>query len=187
VTGDDRLRLFCALELPRAAVARIVAWQQKHLQEHLPGDRAAGRLVPSQNLHITLAFLGSRPASDVPAIVAELARVAVSAREARLRPISYRETRSVGMVVMEDVTGAATALAEDLGLRLERLGVYRREARPWLAHITVLRFRERLRLAPPPPELGEVRAVRCALYRSALGPGGARYDVLESIAIGGGR
>ena len=65
------------------------------------------------------------------------------------RPVRYRETRSVGMLVLEDVGGAATALAADLGERLERLGVYRRENRPWLPHITVLRFRERPRLAPP--------------------------------------
>ena len=87
------------------------------------------------------------------------------------------------MLVLEDVGGAATALAADLGERLERLGVYRRENRPWLPHVTVLRFRERPRLTPPAPDLGEFRAVRSALYRSALGPGGARYDVLESASM----
>ena len=89
------------------------------------------------------------------------------------------------MVVLEDLGGAATALADELGARLERLGVYRREQRPWLPHVTVVRFRERPRLDPPPPDLGEVGVVRSALYRSALGPAGARYDVLESLPLGG--
>jgi len=180
VAGDDRIRLFCALQLPRATAAALVAWGAEHLRVERPGER----LVPLENLHVTLAFLGSRPADEVPAIVAELAGAAAAARAATLRPVRYRETRSVGMVVMEDLNEAATALAEDVAARLERLGVYRREARPWLPHVTVLRFRERPRLRPPVPPLGDVRAVRCALYRSALGPGGARYDVVESVPLG---
>ena len=60
----------------------------------------------------------------------------------------YRETRSVGMVVLADEGGRATALADELAGRLEALGVYRPERRPWLAHVTVLRFRDRPRLRP---------------------------------------
>ena len=89
------------------------------------------------------------------------------------------------MVVLDDVDGAATAVAADLAERLEHIGAYRREHRPWLPHVTVLRFRERPRLAPPTADLGELRVVRSALYRSALGPAGARYDVLESLPLGG--
>jgi 2'-5' RNA ligase len=89
------------------------------------------------------------------------------------------------MIVLADPDGAGAALADDLGGRLEAIGAYRREQRPWLPHVTVLRFRERPRLRPPLPPDGNVRSVRCALYRSSLGPGGARYDVLESVALGG--
>ena len=180
--GDERLRLFCALQLPDETVAALVAWQARHL--------SAGRIVPPENLHVTLAFLGSRPAGEVAAIVRELSEASGAAGPVRFRPERYRETRSVGMIVLEDVGGAATALADDLGARLERIGAYRREGRPWLPHVTVLRFRERPRLAPPAPDLGEVGAVRSALYRSALGrssagSSGARYDVLQTVALGG--
>jgi RNA 2',3'-cyclic 3'-phosphodiesterase len=175
--GDERFRLFCGLQLPAETAEALVAWQQRHLH--------AGRVVPVGNLHVTLVFLGSRPAAEVPAIARELAGATGAAGPVRLRSVRYRETRSVGMLVLEDVGGAATALAADLGDRLERLGAYRRENRPWLPHITVLRFRERPRLALPAPELGEFHAVRSALYRSALGPAGARYEVLESAALGG--
>ena len=47
------------------------------------------------------------------------------------------------MLVLDDVGGGATALAEDVQARLEALGVYRREGRPWLPHLTVARFRAR--------------------------------------------
>ena len=182
--GDERLRLFCALQLPDETVAALAAWQARHLSAGRTRPVAAGRTVPPEHLHVTLAFLGSRPAGEVPAIVRELGEAAAAAGRVHFRSGRYRETRSVGMVELEDLAGVATALAADLGERLERLGAYRREQRPWLAHVTVLRFRERPRLDPPAPDLGEFHAVRSALYRSALGPAGARYEVLESLPLG---
>jgi 2'-5' RNA ligase len=178
VAADGRIRLFCALLLPEHALDALVAWQR----EQLP---AGGRLVPRGNLHVTLAFLGHRPADEVPAILAELRAAAAAALPVDLRPSRYREGRSVGMIVLEDTGGVGAPLAADLGKRLERLGVYRPEARPWLPHVTVLRFRERPRLRLSPPAIENIRSVRCALYRSSLGPGGARYDVVESVALGG--
>jgi 2'-5' RNA ligase len=88
------------------------------------------------------------------------------------------------MLVCEDEGGAGARLAGDLGERLARLGVYRPEARPWLAHVTLVRFRRPPRLRPEVPELGPVRPVRAALYRSLLRPGGAQYDVVESVELG---
>jgi 2'-5' RNA ligase len=99
-------------------------------------------------------------------------------------PERYRETRSVGMLVLNDLDGQATRLAEDLQGRLEGLGVYDREARPWLAHLTVVRFRERPRLQPPLPDLGEVSPSDAAAYHSVLRSSGAQYVVVESFALG---
>jgi len=180
--SDERLRLFCALQLPGETIDELVAWQAANLQ--------AGRIVPPGNLHVTLAFLGSRPAGEVPAIMAELRAASAGAGPIELRPLRYRETRSVGMIVLKDVTGAATALAEDLGARLEQLGVYRFERRPWLSHVTVLRFRERAGLTPEVANIRSIHVVRSALYRSQLGrssaeTSGATYDALETAALGG--
>ena len=175
-TGE-RIRLFCALDLPDEARAELAAWASGALRQ--------GRLVPDENLHVTLAFLGHRPAGEVPAIVAELHAASAAAHSAELRPLRYRETRSVGMIVLEDVGGAATALADDLQGRLERLGVYRREARPWLPHLTVLRRPERGGETPELANRCSIHVVRSALYRSSLAPGGARYDALETAALGG--
>lgn len=175
--GDDRIRLFCALQLPDDALDQLVAWQAEHL--------LTGRLVPRGNLHVTLAFLGHRPAREVEPIVRELRAASAGTQPLELRPRRYRETRSVGMIVLDDVSGAATALAADLQERLEHLGVYRREARPWLPHVTVLRSRERGGLRPEVPNTCSIHVVRSALYRSSLGPGGARYDALETAALGG--
>jgi RNA 2',3'-cyclic 3'-phosphodiesterase len=177
VEGRERLRLFCALRLPDDALDTLSAWQERELRD--------GRPVPRSNLHVTLAFLGHRPAAELAGIAAALRESAAAAEPIRLLPERYRETRSVGMLVLKDLAGTATAVAEDLFARLERLGVYRREQRGWLPHVTVLRFRRPPRLKPPLPELGEVVPSDAAAYVSELGPKGARYFVVESFVLGG--
>ena len=89
------------------------------------------------------------------------------------------------MVVFDDAEGRAGALAEALWGALERLGVYEREKRRWLAHVTVVRFRERPRLALSPPAFEPVSPSEVALYHSVLRRDGARYEVLESADLGG--
>jgi RNA 2',3'-cyclic 3'-phosphodiesterase len=177
VAGHDRLRLFCALRLPRPTVKRIAAWQAEALSD--------GRVVVPEHLHMTLAFLGARPAGDLSAIAAELRAAANAAVRPVLRLRGYRETRSVGMLVLQDEGRRATAFATDVHARLERLGVYRRERRQWLPHVTVLRFRERPYLRPELPDLGEVSLSEAAVYHSVLRPTGAQYEILEAVALGG--
>ena len=177
--GDERLRLFLALRLPGDALDEIERWQAAELAH------SAVRVVSRDHLHVTLAFLGSRPAEELDAIVEALREAAADVGEIRLTPTRYRETRSVGMLVLDDVAGNATTLADDLQERLERLGVYKREGRPWLPHLTVARWRERpgLRLAPPPDRT--FVPSDAAAYVSRLHAAGARYAVLKSVALGG--
>jgi 2'-5' RNA ligase len=73
--------------------------------------------------------------------------------------------------------------------RLPELGVYERERRPWLPHVTVVRFahgrsRERPRLAPPLPEIGPFAPSGAAAFLSRLRRTGAQYEVLESCPLG---
>jgi RNA 2',3'-cyclic 3'-phosphodiesterase len=179
VGGDERLRLFLALRLPADVVDALAGWQAREL-----GAAAGVRLVPGENLHVTLAFLGPRPAHELPKILDVLGRAAAGAEPPRLDVTGYRETRSVGMLTLADEAGAATGLAVQLHDDLEQLGVYRREARPWLPHVTVLRFRERPRLQPEPPPLGWVSS-DAAAFLSRLHPSGARYEVHDSFRLGG--
>ena len=176
VDGDVRIRLFCALSLPDEIVDAVLDWQAR-----LPGGRF--RPVPPDNLHVTLAFLGHRPRRDVEPVAAELEAAARSAGPIRLAVRGYRETRSVGMLVLDDAGGAAATLAADLHARLERLGVYTPERRPWLSHLTVVRFPERPRLRPSLPELGDIVPSGAAVYHSVLRPTGAQYVVLQEFAL----
>ncbi|MCS7007249.1 MAG: RNA 2',3'-cyclic phosphodiesterase [Thermoleophilia bacterium] len=174
VAGDERLRLFLALELPDDVRASLRSWAQAHLR--------GGRL-PAE-LHVTLAFLGSQQRSDLERILRTLREAAAEAAPFTLEPVRYRETRSVGMLVLTDPSGEATRLADRLQRRLEELGLYTRERRPWLPHVTVVRFRKRLGLVPPLPEVGPFAPSGAAAFLSCLHPSGARYEVLESCPLG---
>jgi RNA 2',3'-cyclic 3'-phosphodiesterase len=175
--GPERLRLFTALRLPEATLDEIVAWQEAEL----PVERRIRR----DQLHVTLAFLGSRPRTDLEPVAAALRSAAARAIPPVFSTRGYRETRSVGMLVLDDEDGRAGLLASDVHERLEQLGVYERERRPWLPHVTVLRFRRPPRLRPRLPALAPFGPSDAAVYSSVLRPTGAQYHVLESVSLGG--
>jgi RNA 2',3'-cyclic 3'-phosphodiesterase len=174
VGGDDRIRLFLALEVPDEVAGELREWSARHLS----------RARPVESVHVTLAFLGSQSRGALAAILDCLRGEASATEQFSLEPVRYRETRSVGMLVLADPSGQATSLAERLQTSLEQLGLYARESRPWLPHITVVRFRERPRLAPPLPAVGRFAPSGAAAFLSRLHPSGARYEVLESCSLG---
>lgn len=176
VEGDERLRLFLAYRLPGDVVDALAAWQARELR---------GRIVPPGNLHVTLAFLGPRPARELPAVLGVLERAARAAAAPVFEVLRWRETRSVGMLELGDRTGRSVQLAGRLHEELAALGLFRPERRPWLPHVTVLRFRERPRLRPALPELAPFVPSGAAAFLSRLHPSGAQYEVLETFRLGG--
>jgi 2'-5' RNA ligase len=175
VGGDVRIRLFLALALPDDVSATLARWGRRHLT----GGRAL------ESFHVTLAFLGSQPRSALEPITELLRRESAATEPFELEIVRYRETRSVGMLVLADRSSRATSLADRVQGGLEQLGVYERERRPWLPHVTVLRFRERPRLDPPLPQIRSFAPSGAAALLSRLHPSGARYEVLESCSLGG--
>src|SRR3954453_6505505 len=131
------------------------------------------------------AFLGPRPAAELQQILGALRDAAARAEPPRLAVRGYRETRSVGMLTCDDEDGHAAALATDLQQRLQALGVYEPKRRRWLPHVTVVRFRKRPRLRPALPALEPFAPSDAAAFLSRLRPDGARYEVLESVEVGG--
>lgn len=196
VAGDDRLRLFLALQLPDPVVEALADWQSRHLRGSMvPGSMVPGRIVPAANLHVTLAFLGSRPARELESICAVLEETVLGEAAAAVAPPQldvgrYRETRSAGMLLLSDRTRNGARLAARLHEELAALGLFEQERRPWLPHVTVLRYRERPRFSPPPPELPAFAPSDAAAYLSRLRPSGSRstgpeYVVLKSFPLGG--
>jgi 2'-5' RNA ligase len=171
VAGDERLRLFLALRLPERWLDAIAAWQAGVF------DGRRVRVVPREHLHVTLVFLGSTPADEVPRLVARLERAAADAGAVRLHPGRYRETRGAAMLTFRDEGGAGGALADALG---------RAEERPWLPHVTVARYRERPRLRQEFPATMRTDVLipsDAAAYLSRLRPTGAVYEVLAAFDL----
>jgi len=178
VGGNGRLRLFCALRLPGGVLDSVVRWQQDLA---LPG-----RVVPRENLHLTLAFLGSHTQLHRPS---HRRRAACGLRSGRadLPPgvrLPGRAARP-GCLPWRTRAGRPRGWPVTCTNALHGLGIYEPDKRPWLPHLTTFRFREKPRLRPPLPALGRVCPSDAALYNSLLRSTGAQYVVMATLALGG--
>ena len=179
------VRLFVALELPAAVRGALSAWAQDHA-----GGLAGLRRVGPESLHVTLCFLGSRPATEVDPI-ASTCRAAVSglsAVELTVGEPLWLPPRRPRVLTVEltDDQGRLTAIQAALATALANAGLYKRERRPFLAHVTVARVKGETR--PRRPELpapNETRFTshRITLFESHLGHGPAQYEALSSTDL----
>lgn len=185
------MRLFVALDLPPATKRRLGEamgrWRSK-----LP----AARWVATENLHLTLAFLGETAASALPGIEAALAE--------RLRACAPIAARLERAGCFPDRGPARIAwLGLEPARELEALAAATREAlvaaaaafddKPFRPHVTLARCAPAW---PAPargrwqelaaPLVGEALSWRVAsLFESVLGPGGARYRTLAEVPLAG--
>ena len=139
--ASDLLRLFVAL-VPSEASREALAREGERLARL---DRVV-RAVREENLHVTIAFLGATPSSEVGAIEGALRAVAarnapVSARWSRLGafPSADRPRVVWAGVAAEEGGDAMSALADDMASALEAVG-HRVDARErFHAHVTLAR------------------------------------------------
>jgi 2'-5' RNA ligase len=136
-------------------------------------------------MHLTLCFLGSTPVEEIDAIAAACSAASGPApRGLALGGVLWLPRRRPRVVAVEipDARGELADLQARLARELQRGGWYEPEERSFNAHVTVARVArgERLRaieLAPPEPAPLDRAPVK--LYRSRIGPGGARYEALS--------
>ncbi len=183
---DDN-RLFVALEVPEPHRARLGT-----LGRDL-AERLEGRAVPSENLHATVAFLGSVAPEAGPLVGAALAAgapdgpVPVEVGAVGARP-SSRRARAVAVELAPRHDAQAQTLRE------LRDGLFRAAGRPveerplWL-HVTLVRLRGRRRVEIPeqgPSDAERMFAFsRLALYDSQLGHGRPpRYVPVHAVELG---
>jgi 2'-5' RNA ligase len=176
-------RLFVALELPGFVARALRRWAEE-VTAHAGG---ALRAVALESLHVTLCFLGSRPAAEIEAIAAALAEgVGEASLSLRLGEPVWLPPRRPGVLAVQlnDGGGELARLQRDAAAALVGLGVYEPARRPFLAHVTVARVRGGTRVAPGSVALPAVPALeswaegRVTLFRSRLRPGGSRYEAL---------
>ena len=176
------VRLFVALNPPEEVRGELAAWRDGVLA----GDDA-WRVVPAENLHVTLAFLGQRPEEDVATVIRALD--SLDLQPAELRPaglvgVPPRRPRLLALD-LDDPSGAAQKLQGAVAGQLAGAGIFEIEERPFWPHVTVARLRrgERPRAeveenAPLDPFI----ASSVVLYRSVTAPSGARYEALHAVS-----
>jgi RNA 2',3'-cyclic 3'-phosphodiesterase len=202
--SDDRARLFVALELPARVREALVDWRAEGVGVGCGGSPGEGlaaggglRLVDPENLHVTLCFLGSLPVAEIEGIGAACARAVAGTRDVVRGSLSFgdlvwlpaRRPRVVA-VRLDDRTGRLAALHASISRALHSGGWYVPEGRPFLAHVTVARAGRRghirrVEIPAPPRSQFALGDAGVTLYRSRLGPGGARYEVVRRIPLGG--
>lgn len=170
------MRAFVAIVLPGALLDAVAA-----LQDGLPG-----RLVPEENLHLTLAFLGDVEEDGLQAVHEALSGLRLDAPLLKLTALDVFEGRKPQLAFAAVARTAALEAAQRAVAQAVRgagIDLRRERFRP---HVTLTRFgrqmspRDEVRLAErlgPVPPL-EARATGFALCRSELRPEGPRYAVL---------
>lgn len=175
------MRLFIALDLPSSAIPDI-----QTIQSRLP----AGRAVPAENLHLTLAFLGDQD----PSILEPLHDALVSVRSAPITltlsgvaDFGGRFGQAIGLAAeggatLNDLQSRIRSRLHGAGLALER-----RRFRP---HVTLSRLSGKADPAPVLSALigakaGPMICTSFGLYQSNLHERGADYEPLSLYPLSG--
>jgi 2'-5' RNA ligase len=182
--SDERARLFVALELPDGVREALVRWRDRVVRE-ISGLRA----VRDDALHVTLCFIGSRPADEIRDIGGALGVLAaerpapLALHDARWLPPGRPRVLAIGL--SDPQTALANAQAA-ISRELQAGGFYVPEARPFFAHVTVARVgkgvRVRTRELPQPPQL-RFDGSTVTLFHSRLSRSGARYEALRTVEL----
>ena len=163
------VRAFAALPLP--------AGHRRRLARYLDACAASApgfRWVGAGALHVTLRFAGNLEDEVAERLAARLGRVRHAPFELRLGGLGTfggRRRPAVVWLGLEEGQDGAAELAAACELACREVGL-EPEPRPFRAHLTLARARERRGAAlpelPPPPELGAWRAREFVLFRSEL-------------------
>ena len=191
----DVVRCFIAISLPNDVRAELTC-----LEERLKARRHASvKWVDPESMHLTLKFLGNVPVDSLPRIVEAISHVAASHPSFSLQVAgtgafpNWQRPQVVWVGVRGDL-GRLDTVQKELESALSPLG-FPPESRPFSAHLTLGRLRERVttddrrrfaefaQKVPFETSLAfEVSAVR--LMKSQLTPTGPIYSELAAAALG---
>jgi 2'-5' RNA ligase len=141
-----------------------------------------GRLIPAQNLHLTLLFLGEIATEVRDVLLAKVAMIHVEPFELMLEQIGYWRRPQVlwwgprqTPEPLQRLVAALALQAQSCGLEVER--------RPYQAHMTLAR---KVRRSPGRPSLAlySWQINDFVLVESCLTSAGAEYRILQRWPLG---
>jgi len=183
------VRLFIAVEIPRP-IREDLGRLQSSLKALLPDLRWS----KPEGIHLTLRFLGEAPQDRIVALCDHLAPGAPFAGF-RCAPehLGCFSSRGRPRVLFLSLSGTEplAKVAAWIDEKAEVAG-FVRESRPYSPHLTLGRFGESARRVPGLPDLpaalagASIPVERFILFRSILGPQGARHEPLADFPLLGG-
>lgn len=190
----ERIRAFIAIEMPEAVRAALSALEAS-LQ---PEQHTYVKWVAPSSIHLTLKFLGNIPQRQVPEIVEAVTHASkgISPFQLHLGGLGAFPNLGRPRVIWVGLTGEVDAvmrLQRSIDQALVPLG-FDMEARPFTAHLTLGRLRERATheerrrigglVTATQFEAATPMSVReVSLMRSRLTPAGAIYSRLASVEL----
>lgn len=154
------------------------------------GRQLPGRITPPRNWHMTLCFLGDIRRDRFEVMLHLLTeaprRGAFGCRFGRLGAFPRAGRAAVLWVGVSKGAGSLAAVAAGVGETVEASGL-RAPERPFSPHLTLSRLRpprdlRRLVASAPPAEV-EMAVREITVFRSHLGGGHPRYEVMERIPL----
>ena len=173
-------RLFLAVPLTEQARQEIVA--------RLPA--LPGRLVPPQNWHFTLRFLGDTDPVMRDRLIAGLRAAALgssfSISFGGLGAFPRANRARIIWLGVDEGAGRLVAIAESVESAVRRAGLPP-EQRPFKPHLTLSRIEPTRSVADvltsQPPLQVKMAVTEVALVRSQLGKGPAQYQAIERFKL----
>jgi 2'-5' RNA ligase len=194
------MRLFIALDIDEAIRERIVRFMDG-VREFAPD----ARWVRPESLHVTLKFIGEKPADKVADIKQTLDAIKFAPFDLTFHGFGFFPTPKAARVFWIGIQSGPplTALAKSIDEATSAIGIPK-EDHPFSPHLTLARggghsgapgwrkndapnrnfhlLQQKLE-AFPSPEFGTMTAQEFFLYESKLMQGGARYTKLAQFKL----
>ena len=195
------MRIFVGFNIDDAIRQRI-----QRFIEGVSGFAPDARWVRPESLHVTLKFIGEKPAETVEEIKHALSRVRAVPFEIPFRGFGFFPTAKAARVFWVGIESGPhlPALAKAADEATSALGIPR-EDHPFAPHLTLARgggrsgaprwrkgdapnknfqlLQEKL-AALPTPDFGTMATHEFFLYQSQLSPGGPLYTKIARFALG---
>ncbi|MBW8189517.1 RNA 2',3'-cyclic phosphodiesterase [Neiella marina] len=124
-------RLFVALPLPPTIRRQVARWQRAYQPLH-------AKPVPADNLHLTLAFLGSCDARVKQQVCEQLSSIALPSWCQELSQTGWFAKPKIGYLAPQQTAAALQTLASQVQQRMQQLGMVLPE-HDFIPHVSVFR------------------------------------------------
>jgi 2'-5' RNA ligase len=196
-------RLFVAVDPPEEVCEQLTAWARQATRGvgTRGGAKTTLRVLDPELLHVTLCFLGDRPAGEMDTLAEQLSTCHGHGEDLSLGAPLWLPERSPRALAVElhDSRGRLALLQAEVLAALQRVSGWQSsggahtdarthtDKRRFRPHVTVARLRRgtapQQRVLPPTPS-ASFSPRELVLYRSWLSPEGASYEATAAHPIG---